>query len=453
MRSRSLFLLLVLVLAGRGILWLTRSSFIRVGSSEAQIPAINLREARIVLRHEGERQAEIMAERVEVSRDLRYAKFLGRPTAIVFEHDHEALRLQAREIVFDRRTNDLTVAGPIEVTSPHGDRLNADSARWEAADQRLVLENSGMLIISGIASGQASQILAGDEGRLRAERLRYDAKMRAFIAEGDVHLVVGDVEIRADRLRLERDSQMAYAFGRVTVQHGGTALAATQVTYGIRTRMAEAVGDVVLTSGESTVSAPRMSFDLAARQAMASGGVTATHQDITISAPAMMFDETSRELKAESVVVNQRGRTARANRLRYLQAAGRLELSGDVVIEQTSGERLVQEGILSPPSDSEAKSMLASKVVVTCDKLVVLTKDDEMSADGSVTVTQTGRSASSDAARYQGRERLLTLTGKVRLQDEDGGRIQADRVVISLADETFEASGNVETEFTVKQGH
>src|SRR2546430_8459712 len=40
-----------------------------------------------------------------------------------------------------------------------------------------------------------------------------------------------------------------------------------------------------------------------------------------------------------------------------------------------------------------------------------------------------------------------SMTGSVVLLDKDGRRLRADVVVISLADETVEATGNVVTEF------
>ena len=43
------------------------------------------------------------------------------------------------------------------------------------------------------------------------------------------------------------------------------------------------------------------------------------------------------------------------------------------------------------------------------------------------------------------------MTGSVVLLDKDGRRLRADMVVISLADETVEATGNVVTEFILRR--
>src|SRR2546426_12782755 len=55
-----------------------------VERTPGQLPAITLRGASIVLRHHGQKQAEVRADRVEGSRGLRYATFTGGPTGAVF---------------------------------------------------------------------------------------------------------------------------------------------------------------------------------------------------------------------------------------------------------------------------------------------------------------------------------------------------------------------------------
>src|SRR5256885_5230713 len=67
-----------------------------VERTSGQLPAITLRGASIVLRHHGQKQAEVRADRVEVSRDLRYATFTGSPTVAV---DRKSTRLNSSHLV------------------------------------------------------------------------------------------------------------------------------------------------------------------------------------------------------------------------------------------------------------------------------------------------------------------------------------------------------------------
>ncbi len=309
-----------------------------------------------------------------------------------------------------------------------------------------------LLLAPTAARGQALQMPSADRGRLRADHVRYDAKAKAYLAEGDVRLTLGDVEVRAQRLRLEQESQTAYVFGEVTVRQGDTVLSARTVTYDLTRKIARALGDPVLRQGAITVRSDRMEFDLERRQTFFHGTVRIVHKDVTVDAPEMRYDAAAGEAVAPDVVVSQPGRTVRAHRLRYLPQAGRLELDGSVVVEQESGEHLVEEGVIQSPRDEEAQRLLASRAILTCDRLVILTEERMARAEGNLTVKQQGRSASASAAVYADRERRLTMTGDVVLLDKDGSRLVADLVVISLADETVEATGNVVTEFTLKQG-
>src|SRR5947209_18024198 len=56
-----------------------------VERTAGQLPAIALRGASIALRHRGQQQAEVRADRAEVSRALRYASFRGSAIAAGFE--------------------------------------------------------------------------------------------------------------------------------------------------------------------------------------------------------------------------------------------------------------------------------------------------------------------------------------------------------------------------------
>ncbi len=86
------------------------------------------------------------------------------------------------------------------------------------------------------------------------------------------------------------------------------------------------------------------------------------------------------------------------------------------------------------------------------DRLVVRLRTRDMEAEGAVQVEQEGRLAAGDRAVYTERDRRIVVTGHVRMREADGSWLRADRVVIALDEEIFEATGNVETEFTVTPG-
>lgn len=311
-----------------------------------------------------------------------------------------------------------------------------------------------LLLLPGTAAGQL-QIPDVEQGRLRADRVRYDAKEQTFHAEGNVRLTLGTMEVRAPRLRVNQARQIVYATGGVTVTQPDTLLRAAEITYEIQAQTAHASGGVRLQHEGTTVTGDTLVARMKTKEAEVAGhaslvrapAATGKTDDATaITADRMRFRWEANEVEAHgTVTVTQPDRTARAQNLLYSEERDVLELTGDVVVDQRSGEALAAE-------EPDAAKVLASRTVLACDRAVVRLSSRDLTADGSIRVEQEGRLATGDHAVYTSRDRLLVVTGGVRMQETDGSWLRADKVVISLADETFEAVGNVETEFSVKRG-
>jgi len=326
--------------------------------------------------------------------------------------------------------------------------------------------------------GQGIPLAPGQQGRLQADRVRYDARAQVLTAEGNVRLTVGDLELRAARLVLEQKTLVARASGAVTIRQAGFALEASVVRYEIRRRLVRAEGSVRLVQGDITVSAAAVLYAFEAQVLTAAGSVTAAQgantltgqtlqanlksrqaevagdaqlvrrsageagrddpaapaqvQEIVIRASRLRLRWDTNEASAEGGVTIRQGATAaRAGQARYDEASGRLDLVGSVVIDEL-GEA-------------------GSGATLAADRVVVLLRTRDLDATGNVRVAHKGRTASGNRAAYRDQSGTLVLTGRVHLQDEDGNIIRADMVTISLPNETFEASGNVETVFSVRR--
>lgn len=365
------------------------------------------------------------------------------------------------------------------------------------------------------------------QGRLRADRIRYETKTQVITATGNVSLAMGDLQIRADSLRLEQGPQVATAKGRVTVERKGLRLVAATVRYEIRPEIADAAGGVVVVQKDTTIKAPQMRFELRDEVTTATGGVEVTQDgstlvtaslryqartgdvvaeggvritregssitgrrllanlmtrradvrdevmlvrapgpppadvdrvtralakdETTVSADRVVFRWDTNDAEAEGrVVVRQRDKTASADRMVYSETSNRLVLTGHVLVEQMSGDWLAREGVATPPRDPQEQQALRSTTRLTANRLTMTLKEHDIVAEGSVKVTQQDRWASGDRATYTEATRVIVVMGNVRMQDSDGRRLQADRVVISLVDETFDADGNVQTDFLIR---
>ncbi len=171
-RDRLVVSVLVALGLGAAVTWSLRPPPAPEPATRREPPALSLRETSIVLRHNGEKQAEVNAAHVEVSRDLRYAVFTGIANAVLYDHGEISRWLRADQIVLDRWTNDLSIHGAIEITSPQGDRLVAPEAQWINAQQHLIFPQGVQLKIGGSV--------------VQAARLTVDTALQTFDLDGGV---------------------------------------------------------------------------------------------------------------------------------------------------------------------------------------------------------------------------------------------------------------------------
>ena len=310
-----------------------------------------------------------------------------------------------------------------------------------------------ILSTSTPAVGQRLEVPDAGPGRLKAERVRYDARTQTFYAEGNVVLSIGDLVVQAPRLRVDQRHRTVQATGGVVIRQSGTVLRGQELLYEISPRLAHVSGNVRLEQDGTAAAAGRMTLNIGAQVVQSRDGVrlaregttvtgdemvaylstrrvevagravlvrpaavpsttqdraarTLAAQETRITAERLRFAWDANEAEAEgAVVLTQPERTARAGKVVYSEARGIIELLGRVEIEQRSGEWLVEGGVAQ---------VLKAPVHLRADRLVIRIETRDMQADGSW--------------------------------------LRADKVVIAMADETFEATGNVETEFTVTRG-
>jgi len=137
-------------------------------------PAADLQDAALVVRHRGQKQLALSAERVSVSPDLRYATFAGIAQVVLYQDGQVALRLSAAGITLDRQSNNLVVRGPLEITAEDGYRLRAPRAAWDAERRTLTFPGGIEMATAGAT--------------IRAGRLTVDVSSRSLLLDGGVDI-------------------------------------------------------------------------------------------------------------------------------------------------------------------------------------------------------------------------------------------------------------------------
>jgi len=152
-----------------------------------------------------------------------------------------------------------------------------------------------------------------------------------------------------------------------------------------------------------------------------------------------------------SIEVRQKNKTVFSDNATYDDRSKSIVLTSRAraVIEKL--QNMIKEKSAKKVKGEEAKKSLQEKTVITCDKLKLSTEKGDCSAYGNVIVMQKEKEAKSDEAVYNEESENIILTGHVYMKRKNDW-VKANKVIVSVNNETFEAVGQVETTFKVKKG-
>jgi lipopolysaccharide assembly outer membrane protein LptD (OstA) len=343
----------------------------------------------------------------------------------------------------------------------------------------------------------------GGQGRLRADHIRYDARNRVFEARGNVTLQIGDTTITCQVLVYHETTRIAWAEGNARVVQPHTTLAAPTIKYEVGPQITHASGGVTVTqpdlqlraqtlkyrsrdqiafaeknvkleTPDSTLTGQTLWANLADKRAEVKGPARLVRkggppprgrendrvlaalakEDTTIVAQKMLrfaWRDTNEATAEGDVRIEQVDKNAQGETVVYSEANDRIEITGNARLHQMSGQWLVRERLADPPRSDEERKALETPATLTADRVVITISNRNSIAVGNVRVVQGQRSATGDRGEYDDVNGKIVLTGRrVRLVREDGSSLEAERVVVSLKEDTFEAFGAVDTTFTVR---
>ncbi|MDR7483364.1 MAG: LptA/OstA family protein [Armatimonadota bacterium] len=216
-------------------------------------------------------------------------------------------------------------AGPVELSG--ATRVELDDAR-------------------GIWRAEGAPVeLVRDGARLRAPRLRYDARAGVVAAEGGVEVAAPGVEARAERAELRLADEWLRASGdvRLTATQGEVRVRAPEVQGSLRTRRFVATGGVALARGEAVLTGRRVDYDDGARTAIATGEPELRLRETRLQAQTLVLLVDQERITGEGDVRVRRGdllATAPRVDLRLREGAAtlaggaRAQRGGDVIVAE-----------------------------------------------------------------------------------------------------------------------
>ncbi|ABD03241.1 hypothetical protein CYB_2301 [Synechococcus sp. JA-2-3B'a(2-13)] len=289
------------------------------------------------------------------------------------------------------------------------------------APQGTYLRQQAQSILSG---GVVLQEVAGDSSR---DPLLADLRLAQASPgpEATPDQQDQEVTIIADRLTYDRNTQIAQGEGNLEIQQGETIIRSAQGTYRRRESQSLLTGGVTLEEPGRVLTSARLEGNHRDKIFLFEDNVL--YRQMATSTPAPSEGSLTEELRqaetevraarlvynsrtgtsefSDAVEFIQRGRRAKANQATITPE--KVELRGEVVIEQIEGEWLARR--LQNP---ETQADVDQPTVIYADRVEI----DQASSDarffGNVVIVQANRAIEGDRADYFDREQIFKISAE-----------------------------------------
>lgn len=176
------------------------------------------------------------------------------------------------------------------------------------------------------------------------------------------------------------------------------------------------------------IQADNVIYDKSTDKMVFGGNVIITQEDITLTAQEADFDVDKKigQIKGDIKLV-QSDITITGETLEAFLNDKRYIFQGKVI--------LVQER-----KDEEDKE---DNITWNCNNLEIFTDTQDLTATGEVKILKKDYIITAEKAVYNDKEQKITLTGRVRIEEEAGRWITGDKAVFYIDSERLEVEGNV----------
>jgi len=231
--------------------------------------------------------------------------------------------------------------------------------------------------------------------------------------------------VTADSLKYFPDEKRAEITGQVKIRKQKETLSSDSARYFSEEEKTEADGNLRLTIKEGKT----------ATSLKANHGISFSDPD-----KDMAFSGSLEVIQGKKVAVAEEGT--------YSRKTKELKIKGSAKVVFEKAKALLDDDTAQKLKNLEAKSILKERTILTADELTFFIRSDDAGARGNVYVSQKKREAKSDQAVYNDDRSLLTLTGNVYMK-KNSEWVRAQKVLVYVKKEAFEAVGSVEAEFNL----
>ena len=176
------------------------------------------------------------------------------------------------------------------------------------------------------------------------------------------------------------------------------------------------------------ISADNVIYDKSTDKMVFKGNVIITQEDITLTAQEADFDVDKKigQIKGDIKLVQSD-----------------ITITGETLEAFLNDKRYIFQEKVILIQERKDKEDKEDNIIWNCNNLEIFTDTQDLTATGEVKILKKDYTITAEKAIYNDKEQKITLTGKIRIEEEGGRWITGDKAVFYIDSERLEVEGNV----------
>ena len=176
------------------------------------------------------------------------------------------------------------------------------------------------------------------------------------------------------------------------------------------------------------ISADNVIYDKSTDKMVFKGNVIITQEDITLTAQEADFDVDKKigQIKGDIKLVQSD-----------------ITITGETLEAFLNDKRYIFQEKVTLIQERKDKEDKEDNIIWNCNNLEIFTDTQDLTATGEVKILKKDYTITAEKAIYNDKEQKITLTGKIRIEEEGGRWITGDKAVFYIDSERLEVEGNV----------
>jgi len=176
------------------------------------------------------------------------------------------------------------------------------------------------------------------------------------------------------------------------------------------------------------IEADNVTYDKSTDKMIFAGNVVITQEDIILTAREADFDVDKKigQIKGDIKLVQSD-----------------ITITGENLEAYLNDKRYIFQEKVILVQERKDKEEKEDNITWNCNNLEIFTDTQDLTATGEVKILKKDYTITAEKAVYNDKEQKITLTGKVRIEEEAGRWITGDKAIFYIDSERLEVEGNV----------